>query len=295
MPAGSCDRIPQRHARAQPAVLPLRPGRREHLVHEELHHRVRLGLLCLGLDLRGVGLRSLGPPRRVDRFVFRCLASCRARFVPLGRFASARPHWRVPTTPATSSASSTRLAGDDLRDGARCDELAEPIRRARRAGQHRLARSGSAARPGEAVGRLVAAGAVLLQRLHHDPVELAAAPASSSCAARSGGRRPSDGSVSAELSRVLGRGGSSSRMIRRISSQAASLNRSLLQRRRAGQQFVEQHAERIDVRAGVHVEVVELRLLRGHVQRRAEHRLVGGVRASARSATGASPWPGRSR
>ena len=51
----------------------------------------------------------------------------------------------------------------------------------------------------------------------------------------------------------------------------------LLQRRRAGQQFVEQHAQRIDVRPRVHVEVVELRLLGRHVERRAQHRLVGRV------------------
>ena len=79
------------------------------------------------------------------------------------------------------------------------------------------------------------------------------------------------GNSSLVLSRVLGFGGSSSRMIRSISSNAASLQPLALERRGAGQQLVEQHAQRIDVAAGVDVELVELGLLGAHVLDRADH------------------------
>ena len=71
--------------------------------------------------------------------------------------------------------------------------------------------------------------------------------------------------------RVLGRGGSSSRMIRRISSKAAACSRSLSNGVVAGQQLVQQHAQRIDVAARVDVELTELGLLGAHVERRADH------------------------
>ena len=59
------------------------------------------------------------------------------------------------------------------------------------------------------------------------------------------------------LSRVLGLGGSSSRMMpQHLVRSAACLNRSLVERRRAGQQLVQQHAQRIDVAARVDVELV---------------------------------------
>ena len=44
-----------------------------------------------------------------------------------------------------------------------------------------------------------------------------------------------------------------------------------LEGRRAGQQLIEQHAQRIDVAAGVDVELVELGLLGTHVLHRPEH------------------------
>ena len=50
-----------------------------------------------------------------------------------------------------------------------------------------------------------------------------------------------------------------------------------LQRRRPGQQLVEDHAKGVDVRPRVHVEVVELGLFRTHVQRRAQQHAVGRV------------------
>ncbi len=50
-----------------------------------------------------------------------------------------------------------------------------------------------------------------------------------------------------------------------------------LQRRRPGQQLVEDHAQGVDVRPRVHVEVVELGLFRTHVERRAQYHAVGRV------------------
>ena len=50
----------------------------------------------------------------------------------------------------------------------------------------------------------------------------------------------------------------------------------LVERRRAGEQFVEQHAQRVDVAAGVDVEAGHLRLLGAHVERRADHLGEGG-------------------
>ena len=45
----------------------------------------------------------------------------------------------------------------------------------------------------------------------------------------------------------------------------------LVERRRAGQQLVQQHAQAVDVAARVHVQPAHLRLLGAHVQRRADH------------------------
>ena len=74
------------------------------------------------------------------------------------------------------------------------------------------------------------------------------------------------------LTRVLGFGGSSSRMTRRIIVEAA-----LQQLRSAskgvvpGEQFVEDDAQRVDVAAGVDVVCLLRRLLRAHVSERADH------------------------
>ena len=67
------------------------------------------------------------------------------------------------------------------------------------------------------------------------------------------------------LSLVLGLGGSSSRMIRSVSSNAASRSRFCSNGVVPVKQLVEQHAERIDVAAGVDVELIELGLLGAHV------------------------------
>ena len=65
---------------------------------------------------------------------------------------------------------------------------------------------------------------------------------------------------------------SCSRISRSISSRAAFLIVSRVERRRAGQQFVQDHAQGVDVGPRVDVHGVEGRLLRGHVQRRAQAR-----------------------
>ena len=100
-------------------------------------------------------------------------------------------------------------------------ELPQLVRRRRRAGLDGVAGEVPLDVAGEAVGGLVPPGAVLVQRLHHDPVELAADQL------RQPGRlgpplRRQRGERSPEsLSRVEGLGGSSSRIWRRISEYAA--------------------------------------------------------------------------
>ena len=76
------------------------------------------------------------------------------------------------------------------------------------------------------------------------------------------------GRVSDVLSRVLGRGGSSSRISRTISCSAAGRSRLRSSGVVPVKQLVEQHAQRVDVAAGVDVEGVQLGLLGAHVLRR---------------------------
>ena len=84
------------------------------------------------------------------------------------------------------------------------------------------------------------------------------------------------------LSFVLGLGGSSSRMIRSVSSKPTVSQLAGVRRCAAGQKFIQQDAQRIDVAAGVDVELVEAGLLGTHVFERAddlavlgEHRAFG--------------------
>ena len=74
-----------------------------------------------------------------------------------------------------------------------------------------------------------------------------------------------------EVSRVLGRGGSSSRMIRRISSNAALRNRSRSNGVVPVSSSYSSTPEGVDVGPGVHVHAAHLGLLRAHVERRADH------------------------
>ena len=116
----------------------------------------------------------------------------------------------------TSRASTTRATM--LRPPVPAGELGNRYQRRRRARLDRLVGQVSHHVGREVVGRLVAPAAVLLQGLHHDPVELAADRPVQRRGRRRGWPRRSCSVSPSVLSRVLGLGGSSSRMIRRISS-----------------------------------------------------------------------------
>ena len=151
-----------------------------------------------------------------------------------------------------------------------CDthQFLEAVDRARAAGRGRASLSKMPLDVhGQAVGRLVAARAVLLQALHHDPIEVAAQAgesASSGSACRCCAMVVSSAS-SIVLKRVEGRSGSFSRIVRRISSRPACKQFLRVEGRLAGEQFVEQHAQRVDVAARIDVQAAHLRLLRAHV------------------------------
>ena len=108
----------------------------------------------------------------------------------------------------------------------------------------------------QAVGRFVTARAVFLQALHHDPVEVAAQQAERAWALRVPRRLAVvvSSSPCSVLSRVEGRAGSFSRIVRRISSRPACEQFLRVERRLAGEQFVEQHAQAVDVAARVDVQ-----------------------------------------
>ena len=147
-------------------------------------------------------------------------------------------------------------------------EFAQPVAQRRGTRLHRLVMQIMLDVHGQAVGRLVAPLPVLLQRLHHDPVEVALDQQTQLGRLRPAVRPRFAASHSVVESRLLGFCGSSSRMIRRISSIAASLNSFHSERRRAGQEFVQKHTQGIDVAAGVDVRRVERGLLGAHVLQR---------------------------
>ena len=64
--------------------------------------------------------------------------------------------------------------------------------------------------------------------------------------------------------------------------EAGFAERLLVERRRAGEQLVEQHAQRIDVAAGIDAELVHLGLLGAHVERRADELGKAGIERAAR-------------
>jgi hypothetical protein len=150
-------------------------------------------------------------------------------------------------------------------------ELEEPIAQRRRAGQDRLVAQVALHIAGEVLGGLVAAVTVLLQALHHDPVELAAHQLGQF------GR----------LHVALGRDRCQS--LARIAQprarprwlllldQAENLAKGCFleplagERRAPRQQFVEQHPQREDVAAGIGAQGAHLRLLGRHVLKRADH------------------------
>jgi len=144
-------------------------------------------------------------------------------------------------------------------------ELPQPVPRRRRTGLHRLIVQVALHIHREAVGGLVTPVAVLFQRLHHDPVQLAAAepaqlPRIALPLRRHGCRRlPQRADARARPGRLL------------LADDAADfvkIRRAqplLVKRRRAGQQFIQEHAQRIDVAACVHVQRALSGLLRRHV------------------------------
>ena len=128
------------------------------------------------------------------------------------------------------------------------------------------------------VGRFVTAGAVLLEALHHDPVEIAAQFADElgclqSALLRGGaqllageGAHPGGG---------LGRLGFPDRAAHFIEADLEQFLR--IEGRAAGHQLVEQDAQGVDVAAGVDVQVGHESLLGAHVGGGADELLEGGV------------------
>ena len=122
-------------------------------------------------------------------------------------------------------------------------------------------------------GRFVAAVAVFLQRLHHDPIQLAAQQLAQLLRRRCCGSM--DVAVCAAspsvLIRVLGLGG----LLLADDAEHLVVGRRcealLVKRRGAGQQLVKQHAQRVDIAARIDVQAAHLRLLGAHVHRRADH------------------------
>jgi hypothetical protein len=148
------------------------------------------------------------------------------------------------------------------------DELAEPVQHARGPGHHGLAREIPLDVGGELAGRLVAPRAVLLHRLHHDPVEVAAHEA----AERPGLGLLLSGGVRAFLQeRVETRGGPGRFHVPNnpLDLAVAGLaERDRVERRRPRKQLVQQHPQRVDVGPRVDVEAADLGLVRAHVLRR---------------------------
>ena len=136
-----------------PAVPPRAPGPRKKPSSPSASVAER------GLDLRLLGLRLIGPSllRRLGALVpgLRGQDACQVLTAPPAQQARERPRRRQRRAV---------LAG----------ELPQPVRRRRRAGLDRVVRQVALDVAGEAAGRLVPPRPVLLQRLHHDPVQLAA-------------------------------------------------------------------------------------------------------------------------
>ena len=123
----------------------------------------------------------------------------------------------------------------------------------------------------QSVGRVVAAGAVFLQTLHHDPVQIALELVNQlGFVSRAPfGRR---GQFLAFERREPRAGPRRLLLADRLAHRVDALRHQLLfiKRRAARQQFVKQHAQAVDVAARVNVQSAHLRLLRTHVGRRAD-------------------------
>ena len=180
-------------------------------------------------------LRPLGLRDWADRAFRR---ACSARIMPQV----------VPAMPATR-ARTTRAAAR-TRPLVPPHELPQPVAGRRRAGLHRLVGQVALHVRRQAVGRLVAAVAVLLQRLHHDPVQLAAhQPAQ---------LRRLRAAVGRDRGQLLGRAQPRARPRRllladdpqHLRRRPPRSSRFLGERRRAGQQLVQEHAQASRCRCG---------------------------------------------
>jgi hypothetical protein len=146
-------------------------------------------------------------------------------------------------------------------------ELAQPVAKTRRASQHRFVAQVAFEILRELGDGLVSVGGIALQRLQRDPIEVAAQPSPQSVHGQASGC--GDGGLEA--------GGGCTRPRRihfahllQVLQQPSFLHRAGIVRQTPRQQFVEQHAERIDIGANVNLAASEVRLLGTHVTRRAE-------------------------
>ena len=131
---------------------------------------------------------------------------------------------------------------------------------------------------GQADGGVVTPLPLLGQRLHHDPVEVALdEPAQAAGLGLPAGGQAGQGVGVAQAAAGRGRLDLADHPEHLV--QGRPLERLAADRRRSGQQLVEDHPQGVDVGPGVHVQGVEAGLLRRHVQRRARHAGEGGVQA----------------
>ncbi len=151
------------------------------------------------------------------------------------------------------------------------DEFFRSVDPTRRRGQYRLGREVPIDVGGEAVGCLVPPGAVLLQGLHHDPVEI-----TRQCSLQ---LRRIDAATGRDAGQPFRRAHLRARTGRidfphhaQHLEQRTALELRCIQRRRTGEQLVEDHAQRIDVGPCVDVHRRWVRLLGRHIGRRADDR-----------------------
>jgi hypothetical protein len=145
--------------------------------------------------------------------------------------------------------------------------LPQPVAGACRTRHDRLVVQIAANVGGQFGRRAIAAGAILLQRLHRDPVEIAAQHAHELSWARCRALRPSRLMYPIAPTLVLGRGGSSSRNLRSNSSSGCFCP-ACFQTAAPGQQHIENNSQRVDVGARVDVLHIRVSLLRTHVSGR---------------------------
>ena len=171
---GGGDGVGQLHVVAQAALLTLGAGGGEDLVLDEAEYRLDrlLRLLLLLGGRQGLARGKAFALGRRDGFLLLLLGVEPGQALRLGRASGLEQAPGRPRDPRHQ-----RQHDQARRDHPRPvlpDELPQPIRPARRRRQHRLRRQVTQDVGPEAVGRLVPPGPVLLQRLHHDPVEVPA-------------------------------------------------------------------------------------------------------------------------